>query len=530
MDHDGRGDNDTNDFGIFGGRREPGRERLMSSPAITWTDADRGERRYSTAWFAGYDLQRLRRVPSERGFADALGAAVLLLACANGFTAAVAVGYVLHASPSHLWWLGIAWTIVVACGIERLVLQVSPGKRRLLLLVVLPRLCVSLLLAVQFGEPLVLRFNQGEVNNYLSAQRVSEEQASSNQLASHYGPLIAKDRSEVAHIQSGLTSLAHQAEQERFLSRCEAITASCSQTHRLGCGAYCEHFARVSAEDAAELARREPEAHARVEALKTVIAKLEGEQKQQHRGRLKGVEQNEGLAAHEEALSGVEHAHPSIRDEVWFLRLLFFFLDVLPLSTKLVRTYAFDSPYDEISAAEREHDALDAFAKKEAVSVERDRIGEEARAQTEVNRERIWAEAETRMAGATGGQAPTGGHGESTFRSRRPEAVQALSLSEYSSRTSEHEQQPVPVPHELRRGGLVGLVLLAGTAVGSVAMLVVHAATLGLWLSLLAFAPAALLAAHTRGFRTATAWSLNAIFVVLIAGLLMPLLIVAVNL
>ncbi len=499
----------------------------MSAPAITLTKTDRGEHNFSLAWFAGYDLQRLARVPSERGFAGALGSAVLLLACANGFTACIVVGYVLHTRPSHLWWLGIAWTIVVACGIERLVLQVSPGKRRLLLLVVLPRLCVSLLLAVQFGEPLVLRFNQGEVNNYLSTQRVSEEQASSSQVASFYGPLIAKEHSEVAHIQSSMTKLAQHAEQDHFLSRCEAITASCSQTHRLGCGAYCEHFAHVSRKYSAELAKREPEELARIGALKTAIKKLEGEQARQQSSRLKGVEQNEGLAAHEEALSGVERAHPSIRNEVWFLRLLFLFLDVLPLSTKLIRLYAFDSPYDEISAAEREQDALDAFAKKEAVSVERDRIGEEARAQMEVNRERIWAEAEMSMAG---GKMPTGGRSENPFRSRRPEAVQALNLSEYSSRTTEHEQQPVPVPRELRRGGLVGLALLTATVVGSVAMFVVHAATFGLWLSVLAFAPAALLAAHTRGFRTATAWGLRATFVVLIVGLLMPLVILAVNL
>lgn len=504
----------------------------MSAPAIGLARAagdTRSERHFSMAWFAGYDLQRLRRVPSERGFAGALGSAVLLLACANGFTACIAVGYVLHTPPSHLWWLGVAWTIIVACGIERLVLQVSPGKRRLLLLVVLPRLIVSLLLAVQFGEPLVLRFNQGEVNNYLSTQRVNEEETASKSLTSFYEPQIVAAQGEVASIQSSIAKLAGHAEHDRFLSACEDSMASCSQTHRLGCGAYCEHFARVSHETSQRLAKVEPEDRARIATLKKTIKKLETDQSGQLKARLQGVGQNVGLAAHEEALAGVERVHPSIRSEVWFLRLFFFFLDVLPLSTKLVRMFAFASPYDEVASAEREEDALDAFAKKEAVSVEKDRIGEEARAQMEVNRESIWTEAEMRMSGmraSAGGGASGGGFSAP----RRPAAPQALNLAEYTSRTVDHEQQPVPVPAALRRGGLVGLILLATTAAGSVAGLVLHAGITGLLLAGPALAAASLLASHTRGFQTATAWELRATFAVLITGLLMPLVVVAVSL
>ncbi len=481
------------------------------------------EATFEPAWFAGYDPRFLRRAPSERNFANGLGGAVLVLACASGFTVCIAVAYMLQVPPSHVWWIGAAWIIIV-CGIERIVLQLPTKNRRLLPLVLLPRVLVALMVAVVFSEPLVLRFNQGEINDYLSKAKTAEARGVIASAGAFYGPRINADQGKIAQINASRTALANRAEKYRFKSRCEFNTPSCSDTHKPGCATVCEHDARVAAKDAARLAAREPENRARIAALRADIGTLKTKQATQEKEQAAGIGENGGLLAREEALSGLEQKHSAARREVWFLRLLFLCLDLLPLSVKLVRLLADDeSPYDAICSAERKHDGLDALEVQENVRVRKDGITVQAQADIEVHRHRIWLDADRRMA-ATKDEAYTV-PGKQHAR-RYAEPVPALSLDEFSKQTTDHERKPVPVPSALRQGGLVGLVLLGVTVLTSVLL----QSPTGLWIGVAALAFAAALALYTRGFRLATARGLRAIFAVLIAGLLIPIMIIIANL
>lgn len=484
---------------------------------------------FSLAWFAGADLRVLRRAPSEHTFYNALGTTVLLLAAANGFAACLAVGYMLQIPPGHLWWLGISWAAIVACGVERLVLQLPTSKKRLVPLVLVPRIALSLFLAVQLGEPLVLRANQGEINNALSVAKTTETEAAVTKAAEFYEPKILADQRKIDRINASMATLASHAEENRFLSECETNTPSCSVTGKPTCKAFCHHFARLAIEAKAKLAAREPESRSRVGVLEAEIKNLERAQKSQERSRGKGIGQNGGLLAREEALETLESAHPVVRNEVWFLRFLFLSLDLLPLSAKVLRLLSINSPYEEISAAARQHDSLDAHATQETVRVERDRLAEQARADIEVNREHIWLGATRRIDEVRDSSHTPPNRDSHARRSAKP--VSAPSLGEFAERMQPHESRPVPVPPALRRGGLVGLALVGTvTVAASVWAGLFQQPVAGMWLVLTTFGFVTMLALYTRGFRAASAWGLRAIFATLLAGLTLPLLIAGMNL
>lgn len=421
--------------------------------------------RFSSAWFAGITLRLLPE--SERTFYDTLGAVVLLLAIGDGVAASLTAGYMLQVPAARVWWVGVGWAIFVACGLERLVLQMpSRSKRRvLLLLAVVPRVVVTLLLAGLFAEPMVIRANQGEIANRLSETRTAEGREATGKIGVFYGHRIQTAQQRITHIQARMEKLNQRATHFRFLSECEANTPSCSVTHKPGCEAYCRHYARKAEEAQSLRAAREPESNARIAALRQEISGLEAAKRTQEKQRRAGIGENKGFLAREEALEALEARHPRVEIEAWFLRALFLCLDLLPLSMKVLRMLTVDSPYEAVSEAARRHDALKALEVEEAAGVEEDRIREQARADKEANRESIWRDAMRRINDEHGEPpAPGAGHADlhGEIRVRRDaQPISAWSLAELVRRLRPHEKSPVPVPAALRRGGFAGLALVA---------------------------------------------------------------------
>lgn len=220
-------------------------------------------RRFSLAPLAGADLNVLRRAPSERGFYEALGGMVLLISCASGFAVCLAISYALQVPATRVWWLGAAWTLIMALGVERFVLQIAPAKPHWLLVGLLPRLGLSVLVAIGM-EPLILRLNQSEINGYLTTHTNAAIRAMTTGVAHHYEPLIASNYRQIADLRSHLEARTNTIEHFRFLSQCEATTRSCSTTKQLGCGAYCGHYRRVAEHTEAQLRREEPAVRARM--------------------------------------------------------------------------------------------------------------------------------------------------------------------------------------------------------------------------------------------------------------------------
>jgi hypothetical protein len=365
------------------------------------------------AWFAGVDMRLLAQTPSEWSFYDALGKTVFLLACGSGLAMAVAAGYMLDVSASHVAWLGIVWTAIVSGGIERLVLQLPSTKKRWLPVVLIPRLALSLLLAVQLGEPLMLKINEGEISNFLSTAKVTATHAAIAKAENEFKPIIKADNDAIAAIQAKEKALQDKIEHYRFLSACEKDTPSCSHTGMVGCATYCQHYAHLAAQAEAQLDARKPHDTKTIKNLRADIAAKTNAMNGEIGSRQNAIDSDTGLLAREHALASLEKASPEVAAEVWFLRLLFITLDLLPLAAKVLRPLTTELPYEALADAARRNETLGATRMNEAARVEERRILDQARADIEVNKIRINLdmarridEAEGVWNSAPGGQRP----------------------------------------------------------------------------------------------------------------------------
>jgi hypothetical protein len=471
-------------------------------------------------------VRTLAEVPSDQNFYGTLGTVVLLLDIVSGAAVSVAVGYMVGVPATQVWWVGLAWTVVLAFGVERLVLQVASGTRRRSLAVVLvPRLILSLMLALVVAEPLLARIFQSEISAQLSKTQSAAIQSAVGNDTSFYGGKIRSDRRAIATIRTNENALRGAAAHDTFISNCERLGEACSITHHAGCGAYCEHYTQLAQNANAEVKAIQPGDRARISALQSDIRRLQGLETAANLSRPSAIASSGGLLSREEALQQLAKGHPIVTEETWFIRLLLIFLDLTPLFCKVGYVLTTESPYERLCAARRRTDC--AAAKRHEVAADLDEvlIAEQKSADLEVERVRIRLDRERRInelyaeAGIPPFEAASSG-----------ELVQARSLQNFADEMETHDARPVPMPPGLRRGGRVGMTLISATAVvaGLLSVvsnrLVVGSLELALVLGLVAA-----LAAYTRGFRHAPAWALRATLATLAIGLVAPLAMLAIN-
>src|SRR5205085_4130145 len=140
-------------------------------------------------------------------------------------------------------------------------------------------------------------------------------------------------------------------------------------TGRTGCFTYCQHYARLEDEARARLEALKPQDTKAIAALRADIATKKNAIKAEIALRKKAIHQNTGLLAREHALTSLEKTHPEVAAEVWFLRLFFVALDLLPLGAKVLRLLTTDSPYEAVVEAARRKDGLGATGTNQAVRV-----------------------------------------------------------------------------------------------------------------------------------------------------------------
>lgn len=473
---------------------------------------------FRMAWFAGIDLRILARVPSEQAFFSALGSTVVLVSCLSGFAAFLAVGYALQEPALQFIWIGIGWAAILAFGIERLILQLPmTGSWWTLALSLAWRVVLSILIALLLSEPLVLRINEDEVNAQLSKENRIAIRNAKEEVQSYYDKRIADTRKELRETRDRRTELRQKQTKFERKSLEEGET---------GCGAACLAFATTAHElqvrrETVEQRndRRRPELYQKLGELRDDRAKAE---KQGERA----VERGNGLWARIGALQGVIRANPGQESEVWVLRFFFLFLDLLPLVAKCFHTLRRgSSPYEERLASSLRQDALPAKAEEANADVVERRFEEQARADMEVDRAIIMFDADRRIAEA-GGPDNTGGGGLAVDTT----PVSAWKLRDYAEAAESHEGQPVDVRPELRRGGLIGVGLIAALAVlGTIWSAVAGQTMAGMWLVVAALCATVALALATHGFRRAPAWGLWSIHATFFVGLALPFVVTALN-
>jgi hypothetical protein len=463
--------------------------------------------RIRPAWFAGVDLKILERTPGEIGFYNALGAAVLLISCASGVAMTLAAGYMLQQPPGEVWWVGAGWALLLIFGVERLILQVTTDRRRLwLLLVLVPRVVLSLALAIQLGEPLVLRIHEGEINDYLSDKRVAAKRLSEDEARKFFAPEIKAETDKLVAIGEQETRL-----RRRIVEADNPILA----------GGYTERLATIK-----ELNND------RVPRIEGELRRLRQERNNQIHEREQEIGGGSGLAARESALAALASQSPEVGVGIWVLRILFLCIDLLPLGAKVLRLLTVDSPYEALAAAERRRDGILAKQIEADAKVEETRIEEKMRVDIEVGRAEANVDGAKRM-GEMDDEAGNGTQSKrrSPYPPRAQAPVPAFSLSRLVASMKAHESQPVPVPAGLRRGAMAGFTSIAAVAILLVTRsLLIGQAMTGIWAVAILFAVALCLLAYTHGFRTAPAWALRGTLAIFYVGVFLPVAVTAVNL
>jgi len=340
------------------------------------------------AWLAGGDNSVLQHVPSEASFFNGLGMWVAAMAVVSGFGMTVAASQWWSTSiPSVLWVLPL-WAVLY-CLIERLVLKSFSTSWRWNLVLTVPRLVLSLAIALVIGLPMAQVIYSGSINDELSKTTTARIHEATNQITRTYGAKIAAAQKEIAAAQATETRLQEQVTNSRFLADCEAGLQSCSQTHKLGRGPFYRRDARKAAAAAAELERVRPQIAATSAANQRKIAVWRAAESSQIANRVATIKADRDFLARQAALDRVQAANPSVRKYVVFFLAFLIAIDLVALMLKLTHLFSTGGAYERSAAALRATDLVEVHRLQERANVLTRRIALEARAQEDADELRI---------------------------------------------------------------------------------------------------------------------------------------------
>jgi hypothetical protein len=344
------------------------------------------------AWLAGGDRLVLATVPSERSFLDGLGMWVAGMAVVSGFAMSVAASQWWSTSIASVLWVLPIWTVLY-CLIERLVLKSFGTSWAWNLLISVPRLLLSLAIALVVGLPMAQVIYSGSINDQLSKTSTARVHAATNQITHLYDAKIATAQKEISATQAKEANLQLQVRNSQFLAQCEAGYATCSQTHKVGRGPYFHRDSARAAAAAAALAAARPQFEATIAADRRKIALWQAAETSQVASRVAAIKADRDFLARQAALDQVERANPSVRKYVEFFLAFLIAIDLVALVLKLTHLFSTGGAYERSSAALRGIDVVEAHRLEERARVLTRRITLEARAEEEADELRIRGEA-----------------------------------------------------------------------------------------------------------------------------------------
>lgn len=468
--------------------------------------------RFRMAYFAGRDLPTLNQVRSDWCFYDSLGTLVALLCILSGVSAMLAVGYVFSEPALNFWWFGVMWAVGVVF-LERVILQLPKSSDWISATVSLSwRIALSLLLAFLLAEPLVLRFHEKEINTQVKETVRVEKEEALDAIQADFGAKLKVAHAELETTRGRKGELEDKLREDRLRQESAAELGQVARSNAAAAAAATHERKLNGAIERNE--HRQPQLHQKIDDLSERKGSAERKAEEQ-------IDDGTGFEARVAALAGVIDKWPDTAYSVWGLRLLLLLLDLTPLvATVIYLRHPGSQPYEEHRIAAWGVDSLPAKRAQEAVRVEEQKIKDEARADIRVNQARIAWEAEQRIYEQTGDAPPD-------FGPDAPSSAMALDeFIEHMDNNGPFEHRHVDVPETLSRSGLVGLGLLGlataiAVALGSMAIA---------WLAGVVLVAAGVLCAYTGGFRHAPAWAMNLILGTFLAGLVLPIFVVAINL
>jgi uncharacterized protein YlxW (UPF0749 family) len=330
-------------------------------------------------------------VPSEASFFNGLGMWVAGMAVVSGFGMTVAASQWWSTSITNVLWVLPLWAVLY-CLIERLVLKSFGTSWAWNLVLTIPRLALSLAIALVIGLPMAQVIYSGSINDELSKTTAARIHEATNQITRTYDAKIAAAQKEIAAAQSKEASLQRQVTNSRFLAACEAGEASCSQTHKLGCGPYCKRDARRAATAAAALKGARPQIAATIAADRRKIGLWRAAETDQIANRVATIKADRDFLARQAALERVEKASPAVTKYVEFFLAFLIAIDLVALMLKVTHLFSTGGAYERSAAALRATDLVEVHRLQERATVLTRRITLEARAQEDADELRIRGE------------------------------------------------------------------------------------------------------------------------------------------
>ena len=347
-----------------------------------------GSARAGWAWLAGGDGFVLKTVPSEASFLNGLGMWVGAMAIVSGFAMTVAASQWWSTSIVSVIWVLPLWAVLY-CLIERLVLKSFGTKWAWNLVLTVPRLLLSLAIALVVGLPMSQVIYSGSINDQLSRSTTTRIHEATNEITSVYNAKIAAAQKEIATAERKEATLQQQVTHSKFLAGCEAGAVDCSQTHKLGCGPYCKRDLRRAAAAAAALKRARPELEATIATAQKKISLWRATESAQIASRVAAIKANRDFLSRQAALEQVQSDNPAVRKYVQFFLAFLIAIDLVALVLKLSHLLSTGGAYEKSAAALRGMDVVEAHRLEEHAAVLTRRITLEARAQRDEDERRI---------------------------------------------------------------------------------------------------------------------------------------------
>lgn len=343
------------------------------------------------AWLAGGDGYVLRMVPTEASFFNGLGMWVAGMAVVSGFGMTVAASQWWSTSIVSVLWVLPLWAVLY-CLIERLVLKSFSTSMKWNLALTVPRLLLSLAIALVVGLPMAQVIYSGSINEELSRTTTARIHQATNEITTTYEAKIATAQKAIANAQARERRLRQEVTNSRFLADCEAGLASCSQTHKLGRGPYYRRATARAAAAAAELKRVQPQIEATIAANRSKIAVWQAAEASQIANRVATIKADRDFLARQAALDRVQEASPAVKKYVEFFLAFLIAIDLVALMLKLTHMFSTGGAYERCAAALRAHDLVDVHRLQEQATVLTRRITLESQAQQEADELRIRGE------------------------------------------------------------------------------------------------------------------------------------------
>ena len=343
------------------------------------------------AWFAGGDGYVLRNVPSEASFLNGLGMWVAGMAIVSGFGMTVAASQWWSTSITSVLWVLPLWAVLY-CLIERLVLKSFGTSWAWNLVLTVPRLVLSLAIALVIGLPVAQVIYSGSINDELSKTTTTRIHQATDEITRTYGAKIEAAQKEITVAQAKEASLQRQVTNSRFLADCEAGLQSCSQTHKLGRGPYFRRDARRAAAAAAELKRARPQIEATIAANRRKIEVWQTAESSQIANRIATIKADRDFLARQAALERVEKASPAVRKYVEFFLAFLIAIDLVALMLKLTHLFSTGGAYERSAAALRANDLVEVHRLQERANVLTRRITLQSQALQDADELRIRGE------------------------------------------------------------------------------------------------------------------------------------------